>query len=408
MKRLYSQIDRRAFLKLLSMTAASGLAGACNYRFGEKTTNLIHIPRGQSVTRFPEKEELILLTDRPPQLETPLFYFREDLTPNDAFFVRWHFAGIPTLVDLRTFRLNVGGHVNKPLSLSMEDLKTQFEPHTVVAVVQCSGNSRSFFEPKVPGGQWQNGAMGNARWKGALLRDVLKKAGIKKGAVEAGFAGLDEPPLSNMPKFAKSLSIEHALEDNVLVAYEMNDEPLPMVNGFPLRLVVPGWFATYWVKSLAEINVLPSKFDGFWMEKSYRIPNNEYADESPDNPAKDTIPINKMNVRSLFVRPDQTDVLKAGVLFTMEGLAFDGGAGIKKVELSTDFGRSWSEARLISDLGKFAWYRWQYQWIPLTPGKYKIMVRAISNSGECQPATTRWNKSGYMRNTIESLEVTVV
>lgn len=409
-----SEIHRRNFLKALLLGTISGAGAACTKLDEQARQPLIQIPDGQSVARFPEKSELIMLTDRPPQLETPLFYFREDLTPNEAFFVRWHYAGIPTRVDLDTFKLKVTGLVDNPLSYSIEELKKNFEPTSIVAVAQCSGNSRRYFDPQVPGGQWQNGAVGNAKWTGVPLSALLQKAGIKKEAAEISFAGLDEPPLSNMPKFAKSLTAEHALGGDVLVAYAMNDEPLPMVNGFPLRLVVPGYYATYWVKSLAEISVSPSKFEGYWMKKAYRIPDNKYAEEKPDCLAKDTVPINKMNIRSIFVRPEPNDIVKAGREFELEGLAFDAGSGISKVELSISAGNGidpgkWVEAQLQNNqLGKYSWTRWKYRWQAPGKGEFVLRVRASNSQGETQTDQPHWNKSGYMRNVIESIRVTVV
>jgi sulfite dehydrogenase (cytochrome) subunit A len=236
-------VSRRKFLLLAATLAAGSLTSACSRVLQEdfQKGGIIQVKEGLSVARFPEKEELIMLTDRPPQLETPLFYYRQDLTPNEAFFVRWHFSGIPTSVDLQTFKLEVGGHVQKPVSLSVEELRRQFEPESIVAVNQCSGNSRSYFSPQVPGGQWGHGAVGNARWTGVRLKDLLNKVGVKSQAAQVTFAGLDEPPLYSMHKFVKALDIDHATGDDVLVAYEMNGEPLPMLNGFPLRLVVPGW-----------------------------------------------------------------------------------------------------------------------------------------------------------------------
>lgn len=405
-----NHVSRRKFLLLAATVAAGGLTSACsNFADDEDRKGaIIKVRDGLSVARFPEKEELILLTDRPPQLETPLFYYRQDLTPNEAFFVRWHFSGIPTSVDLRTFKLTVGGHVQKTLSLSVDDLRKQFEPVSLVAVNQCSGNSRSFFSPQVPGGQWGHGAVGNARWTGVRLKDLLNKAAVKPQAMQVTFAGLDEPPLYSMHKFVKALEIDHAISDEVLVAYEMNGEPLPMLNGFPLRLVVPGWYATYWVKSLAKIEVLPSKFDGFWMEKAYRIPKNENANETPENLAKDTIPINRMNVRSILVRPDVTDVVRAGKQFEIEGIAFDGGSGISKVEVSVDGGATWAAAKLDnSDNGKFSFRRWRMPWTPASVGSYKVLTRATSGDGKVQ-GPQFWNKSGYMRNGIEQNEVQVV
>lgn len=399
-------ITRRKFLYFASAAAGSLLTG-CALK-PESENSIIKINPGLSVARFPEKTELIMLTDRPPQLETPLFYFRQDLTPNEAFFVRWHFSGIPTNVDLRTFRLEVGGSVSKTLSLSIEDLKRQFEPQTIVAVNQCSGNSRSLFTPQVPGGQWGNGAMGNARWTGVRLKDILNKAGIAANSIDVSFSGLDEAPLYSMHKFAKSLNLEHALSDEVLVAYEMNGEPLPMLNGYPLRLVVPGWYATYWVKSLQKIVVHNTKFDGYWMAKAYRIPKNEHASETPENLAKDTVPINQMNVRSLVVRPDSNDVVRAGRAVEIEGISFDGGSGIKSVEVSVDGGSNWKPAKLDSaDLGKFSFRRWRLSWTPAQSATYNIMARATNNNGQIQ-GDQYWNKSGYMRNGIEQAQVVVL
>lgn len=405
-----NHLTRRKFLLLAGAAAAGSLSSACSSlrTDGAKKGSIFRIKEGLSAARFPEKEELIMLTDRPPQLETPLFYFRQDLTPNESFFVRWHFSGIPTTVDLRTFKLTVVGNVQKPLTLSVDDLKKQFEPTSIVAVNQCSGNSRSLFTPQVPGGQWGHGAVGNARWTGVRLKDILNKAGVKAQSVQVTFAGLDEPPLYSMHKFVKALELEHALSDEVLVAYEMNGEPLPMLNGYPLRLVVPGWYATYWVKSLAKIEILPSKFDGFWMEKAYRIPKNANASETPENLAKDTVPINRMNIRSIIVRPDFNDIVRAGKQYEIEGIAFDGGEGILSVDVSTDGGKTWNVSNLDkSDFGNYSFRRWRFVWVPPRAGVHKILTRATSLNGATQ-GTQYWNKSGYMRNGIEEVEVPVV
>ena len=211
------------------------------------------------------KDSMLLLTDRPPNVETPLKYFLQDYTPNKAFFIRWHLSGIPVAINADTFRLRVGGNVTKEVVLSLNDLKTKFTSYTITALCQCSGNSRSFFDPRVPGGQWKNGAMGNAKWKGVKLKDILTYAGAKNGSIDVSFNGLDEPPMLSVPDFEKSLSYDHANDGEVMVAYEMNGEPLPLLNGFPLKLVVPGWYATYWVGMLSNIQVNTKPFEGFWM-----------------------------------------------------------------------------------------------------------------------------------------------
>lgn len=358
------------------------------------------------LVRYPQKTDLILLTDRPPQLETPLHYFQTDLTPNDAFFVRWHLSGIPTSVDTKTFRLEVSGHVKKPLSFSLHDLQTKFEAVSVVALCQCAGNSRSSFEPRVPGGQWGNGAMSNARWKGVRLKDVLQAAGVKPGAVQVGLHGLDTAPLPQIPRFAKSLPIDRARDGEVLIAYEMNGAPLPMLNGFPIRLVVPGWYSTYWVKSLSSIAVLDQPLKTFWMDTAYRIPDNPGAEETPQHLATVTVPVTRMAVHSIFVTPEPNEQLRSGERYTLSGVANDGGSGIRKVEVSMDDGKTWSDASLGDDLGKYSWRRWRAQWTTAKKGKYRLQVRATSNDGQ-QQVTAQWNRSGYQRDMIEHVDVVV-
>jgi sulfite dehydrogenase len=390
-------IERRTFIRLLGAVGAGALVAPL----------LARGSTGVQLVRFPGKTDLILRTDRPPQLETPLRYFVNDLTPNEAFYVRWHFEGIPTSVDLDAFRLQISGHVEKPLSLSLADLRDQFDAVSLVAVNQCSGNSRSFFEPRVPGGQWLNGAMGNARWTGVRLRDLLARARVKAGAVDVSFAGLDRAPLAATPAFAKALGIDHARDGEVLVAYEMNGEELPMLNGFPLRLVVPGWYATYWVKALNEIKVLPDKFSGFWMDTAYRIPSAPDGNESPDALDKETVPINRFSLRSLFVRPEPGEQLPRQTAFEIQGLAMDSGYGIQRVEVSTNGGASWEAANLDPELGKYSWRRWRFSWLPATVGKQRLSVRAFNRAGEKQPAS-QWNRSGFMRNIVEETGVEVI
>jgi len=209
------------------------------------------------------KKEMILITDRPPNLETPLKYFKLDYTPNDVFFVRWHNPVLPSAINEDTFRLRIHGHVNAALSLTIDDLKTKFKADTIIALAACAGNARSFFDPLVPGGQWKNGGMGNAKWTGVKLKAILDMAGVKPGAHEVSFNGLDRPSFTSVPDFVKSLQLAHAMDGDVMIAYEMNDEPLPLLNGYPLKLVVPGWYATYWVGMLNEIIIHADTFNGF-------------------------------------------------------------------------------------------------------------------------------------------------
>jgi hypothetical protein len=251
--------------------------------------------------------------------------------------------------------------------------------------------------------------MGNARWTGVRLVDLLKQAGLKAGAVDVTFLPLDKAGPDTVPDFIKSLPVSEASREDVLLAYEMNDKPLPHLNGFPLRLVVPGWFATYWVKGLHEISVLPKQYDGYWMAKAYRIPKAGQVDR-PGNLAKETVPINRMPIRSFFTSslPGEVKTVHSGKPVDLEGIAFDGGSGIKQVEVSEDGGNAWSATTLAPDLGKYSFRRWKLSWGPGKPGDYRLLVRATSNSGEVQPTEIGWNRSGYLRNHIESVNIKVI
>lgn len=401
---------RRRFLRGLavaSVTLGTGLsgAGALLARAAQQAGD--PLLAGRPLVRYPEKTDLILLTSRPPQLETPMQYFTTAITPNEAFYVRYHIAP-PTNVDLSAWRLKIGGQVDKPLELSMADLQGQFPAATVVAVNQCSGNSRGYFSPRVFGGQWANGAMGNAEWTGARLRDILMAAGVRQGSVEVSFQGLDRPAMPGIPDFVKSLSVARILQDpDVLVAYRMNGQALPMLNGFPARLVVPGWYATYWVKNLSDINVLDREFDGFWMRTAYRIPDTACGCIEPGTTPAGTVPINRMTVRSFITSPLDGARVRSGATTTIRGIAFDGGAGIDGVMLSFDAGASWQRARLGQDLGKYSFREWSYAWMRPAAGRYRILVRAVNRIGESQPMSALWSPGGYLRNVVEQIGVSV-
>jgi sulfite dehydrogenase (cytochrome) subunit A len=364
---------------------------------------------GRPLVRYPEKTDLILLTSRPPQLETPKHYFDCAITPNDAFFVRYHILPIPTSVDLATWRLKLSGVVDKPLELSMDDLTTKFEKVSLVAVNQCSGNGRSRFVPRVFGGQWGDGAMGNAEWTGARLRDILSAAGVKPEAVQVTFNGLDEPTVPSVPDFVKSLTVRQIMDNpDVLVAYEMNGQPLPMLNGFPARLVVPGWYSTYWVKNLSEIIVLDHEFDGFWMKTAYRIPDTPCGCVEPGAKPSRTVPIDRMNVKSVIASPADGTQARMGGTLTLKGVAFDGGYGVTEVFVSSDGGVTWQSARLGRDLGRYSFREWSYDLKVQRPGALQLMARAVNRLGESQPLEPLWNPSGYRWNVVDRVKIQVM
>ncbi|WP_430387804.1 molybdopterin-dependent oxidoreductase [Blastomonas fulva] len=398
-----SDFDRRLFLA----GAGAALLGATT----RDTPGHVTLPFGNGtrpLVRMPGKREMILLTTRPPQLETPFGVFDEGLiTPNDAFFVRYHLSGLPSEIDPRSFRLKIGGHVTAPLELTIESLQRDFPVSEIVAVNQCSGNSRGFVTPRVGGGQLGNGAMGNARWRGVALKHLLAKAGLREGARQVTFNGLDNPPIDTVPDFVKALDIDHAIDGEVMVAFAMNGADLPFLNGYPLRLVVPGHFGTYWVKHLNEINVVDADFDGYWMKTAYRIPDNDCACVEPGTKPDKTVPIGRFNVRSFLTSHADGAKLSAGQTTELRGIAFAGGDPVKQVLVSADDGRSWQAARLGEDAGRYSFRPWRLG-VTLARGRHAIKVRAVTAGGEMQPFDARWQPAGYMRNAVETVQLEAV
>jgi DMSO/TMAO reductase YedYZ molybdopterin-dependent catalytic subunit len=363
-------------------------------------------PRERPIARdFPQKGSMILQRTRPPLLETPMDVFdRGVFTPNDQFYVRWHWAVIPTSVDVNTFRLSVRGHVNETLSLSIDDL-LRLPRVELAAVNQCSGNGRGFFLPRVAGGQWGNGAMGNAMWTGVRLKDVLDRAGVKAGAIQVRFDGLDEPVVADAPDFKQSLDINHARDGEVMIAFAMNGEQLPLLNGFPLRLIVPGWYSTYWVKMLSDIEVLDKADDNYWTAVAYTIPDTPLANITPGQTGVKMIPINRMVARSFFTNVAAGASFPTCARVPIRGIAFGGDSGVARVELSSDGGKSWQPTMLGKDYGKYSFRQWEAN-IPLSEkGSHSLMVRCTNLAGDIQPASPNWNNSGFMRNVIEAVEV---
>jgi DMSO/TMAO reductase YedYZ molybdopterin-dependent catalytic subunit len=409
--------NRRKFLELASGIVAAGSGLLLPRSLLARTTSLgpSTLPAGDLesslVTTLPGKAPLIKRSFRPPNYETPLAALDDMFTPNERFFVRWHLSSIPE-IDATAWRLRiVGPSAGKPLELSLSDLR-KFAHAEVAAVNMCAGNRRGLSQPHVAGVEWAHGAIGNARWKGARLKDVLARAGLKKDAVEVAFQGQDRGPIAGTPQFAKSLPVQKALHPDTLLAWEMNGQPLPPHNGFPVRLIVPGWAGTYWMKQITEIQLLPQAFDNFWMKSAYRIPIGKFPHlprfASQDSPNVPTTPITELVVNSLITSLDDGQQLARGQSVQVRGVAWDGGHGIAKAELSTDGGSSWQAAQLERDAGNFSWRRFSFAFRPEQAGQVVVSVRATGKQGETQSPTLIWNPAGYHNNVPHQVTVQVV
>ncbi|HXS39383.1 MAG TPA: molybdopterin-dependent oxidoreductase [Stellaceae bacterium] len=408
-------LKRRSVLQAIGGAALAGpgmVAGLA--RAAEKVPLTTGLPPGEYDTAvldaLPGKKPLIKLSYRPPNYETPVSYFASDFTPNDAFFVRYHLADIPDKIDPASWKVKIGGEAAAtPIELGLSDLQSGFEQVELAAVCQCSGNRRGLSDPHVPGVQWGLGAMGNALWKGVRLKDVLGKVGLKKEAIELVLNGAEGPVVDKTPDFVKSIPVWKALDENTLIAYQMNGQPLPHLNGAPARLIVPGWTATYWTKHVVSIEAVTKPFEGFWMKSAYRIPTGKFpvVDRFLTQELPGSTPITEMVVNSLIVTPGGPVKEKLGKAVELRGIAWDGGYGITRVEISSDGGATWQDASLGKDLGRFAFRPWSYRFAPKKKGQYAIIARASNKAGQTQAESLIFNPAGYHNNVPRPLSVTI-
>ena len=405
---------RRQFVSGAAILAASaGASGIIGQPSFAATGELSPpgLPKGARdsavLDTLPGKKPLIKRLYRAPNYETPISVFNEPYTPNDQFFVRWHLSNIPE-VDPAEWRLTIGGDgATAPFELSLAQLASDFEQVEVTAVCQCAGNRRGLSNPNVMGIQWGNGAMGNARWSGVRLKDILAKAGLGSDVIEIAFNGGETGAIEETPDYVKSIPVWKALDENTIIATRMNGEALPHWNGFPARIVVPGWVATFWIKQVTDIRVLTKPQGGYWMEKAYRIPVGTYSatDRFPTQQNDKNTPITEMVVNSLITNLHDGETLAVGKPLDVRGIAWDGGYGIAEVDVSTDGGQSWRSAQLGEDLGRFAWRQWSFQFTPAAAGRYAIMARATSTQGESQVSKLIFSPSGYHNNVIQTVAV---
>jgi DMSO/TMAO reductase YedYZ molybdopterin-dependent catalytic subunit len=350
---------------------------------------------------IPGKRSLILHNDRPEDLETPVQYLNTWITPVDAFFVRQHLPR-PAPIDPAAYRLTINGMVSRQSQLTMADLQ-KLPQQTVPATLECTGNGRAFFTPKLPGIQWGRGAVGNAEWTGPRLSDVLKLAGVDTSARFLEIDGADTG-LMQTPDFVRCMPMEKAMHPATLLALQMNGES-PAIHGFPVRLIVPGWDGTSWVKWVVRLTPAAKESGGFFMNPGYRYPKYALPPGTPARPAELEV-IEGMPVKSSLTFPEDQSKVAMGAL-VIRGFAWAGENAIERVDVSTDGGATWHPAQLSDRKLPFAWRLFSLNWTPKDPGYYTVLSRATDTAGRVQPFVPAWNPSGYLWNGIDKVGVTV-
>jgi sulfite oxidase len=383
-------ISRRDLFSQLAMTAAA-------LRFAPADL----FAQAQNAAQRFGKEKLIIRSMRPPDFETPVALLDSFITPNNLFYVRSHMP-VPE-VDPAGWVLKIGGEVNSPISLSLDELK-KLPAVTVTATLECAGNGRGFFEPALAGIQWEKGAVGTARFTGARMSDVLKKAGAKTSGINVEMHAADRPP-GKMPAFVRQVPMAKAMHPDTVIAWDMNGEAIPLPHGLPLRAIIPGWEGAYSVKWLTALNVLAKDSDSFWVASGYRYPNRRIAPGAAVD-AKDMEPLKGLAVKSLITTPTHGASMPAGKIM-VGGFAWAGDNTITKVDISTDNGATWQPARLTGEQARFAWRRFEFAFNAAKPQSYLVLSRATDSAGNMQPAVSQWNPSGYLWNQYDSIRVDV-
>ncbi len=347
------------------------------------------------------KEKLIVRSLRPEDLETPVSLLNTWITPNDLFYVRHHLYAAKVNVD--EWKLTVDGEVQTPVTLTLDELK-KMPKQTVTVTLECAGNGRAFSNPPVAGIQWERGAVGTARFAGARMADVLKKAGVKPTGRYVAMNGADKP-IGKMPDFIRNVPMKKALDADTILAYEMNGEPVPILHGFPLRVVVPGWEGAYSVKWLTNLQVIENEYDGFFVKTAYRFPNYPVAPGAAVDP-KDMVPLTGLVVKSFINSPlDGANVAPGKV--RLSGFAWAGESNITRVDVSMDNGSSWVPAKLGKERERYAWQSFDHEFNITRPGSYLLMSRATDDKGNTQPIAPQWNPSGYLWNVIDQVRINV-
>ncbi len=347
------------------------------------------------------KDQLIVRSMRPPDFETPVALLNSFITPNDLFYVRSHLP-VPQ-VDAATWSLKIGGEVNAPIALSLDEIK-KLPAVTITTTLECAGNGRAFFEPALAGIQWEKGAVGTARFTGTRMSEILKKVGAKTTALNVEMHAADRP-LGTMPAFVRQVPMAKAMHPDTIIAWDMNGQPIPLPHGSPLRAIIPGWEGAYSVKWLNALNLLAKDSDSFWVATGYRYPNRRVAPGAAVD-AKDMEPLTGLVVKSLITTPANGASFATGKV-PVGGFAWAGENDITKVEVSIDNGATWQPARLTGEQARFTWRRFEFEFAAAKPQSYLILSRATDNQGNMQPAVSQWNPSGYLWNQYDAVRVEV-
>ena len=379
-----STITRRGFL------IATGAAAAVAWGLGPESS-----PAQQPPAAVPGKEKLIVRSPRPINLETPVRELTAYHTPEDVFYVRNNYEA-PAVDPGRRWSLRIDGEVERPLVLRADDLR-KLPTITQDVTLECAGNGRAFHRPRAAGIQWEYGAVGNARWKGVRLADVLALARLRPTGRHVAFAGADKLPTPQAPDFIRSVPVWKALEPHTMIAVEMNDGPLPHLHGGPARVIVPGFVGSASIKWIERVMVIPDEFSGPFMKRSYRAPR---ADDE-----KETYSLQSLEVKSLIVAPLEGARLSAGRT-TVWGWAWAGEGELTGIDVSTDGGQRWGPGTFTGAWDRYSWRKWEYEW-EARPGTYALMARATDSLGRVQPASRAANPLGYRWNVVHAVKVEV-
>jgi len=403
-------VSRRSFLQQAGLGGAAlagfgaGLDAALRGLFGR---GLVPVVWASNENLLTGKPGMIVHNDRPINGEFPPYLLDANVTPSERHFVRNNGLVPERAVrqDSQGWKLTVGGEVHRELNLTLADLK-KFPAVTLQGTIECGGNGRALFQPKVRGNQWERGAIGSSQWTGTRLRDVLEKAGIKPGAIYTAHYG-EDTPIGKAEPFSRGIPLEKAMEEHTLIAYEMNGKPLPALNGFPVRLVVPGWIGSCSEKWLKEIRLLDRVYDAQKMRGySYRVPKFPVAPGTRP-PEGDMVIATSWIIKSMITRPEPGVNLGKGQQVAVRGHAWAGEHRVDRVMLSTDYGINWQRAQLEPVANRYAWNNWSGAVTFPDPGYYEIWARAFDDRGGAQPFRQPWNPKGYLGNVVHRVPVFV-